>query len=91
MLEDEEVYTIVEDMVDWSGLMEKQKRRRIPVAIRKLLTVHAPTRGSLEKWKADFELKHRIKDRHEEPEQEVEGGDGEHDAELEQEVAGEEE
>ena len=38
----------LKDMVDWSALGETMRRRLIPSRVRKLLTVWAPTRKSLE-------------------------------------------
>ena len=47
-------YQELEDMVDWSALGETMRRRLIPSRVRKLLTVWAPTRKSLEQWSDDF-------------------------------------
>ena len=47
-------------MVDWSALGEKMRRRLIASRVRKLLTVWAPTRKSLEQWSDDFKQGHTV-------------------------------
>ena len=47
-------------MVDWSALGETKRRRLIPSRVRKLLTVWAPTRKSLEQWSDDFKQGHTV-------------------------------
>ena len=47
-------------MVDWSALGETIRRRLIPSRVRKLLTVWAPTRKSLEQWSDDFKQGHTV-------------------------------
>ena len=51
-------YVPLEEMVDWSRLGEKLRRRKLPPGIDKLLTVHGPTRTSLEEWSEDFRQGH---------------------------------
>ncbi|CAK0873735.1 unnamed protein product [Prorocentrum cordatum] len=51
-----------EDMVDWSGLGQVAKRRRIPTHVRKLLTIYAPTKEALERYEKDFTEKHNLKE-----------------------------
>eukprot|EP00959_Pyramimonas_sp_CCMP1952_P267336 5589464-Pyramimonas_sp.AAC.1 len=48
-------------MVDWPGLDQVTKRRRIPTQVRKLLTIYAPTKAALERCEKDFTEKHTIK------------------------------
>ena len=57
---DEGYYQELEDMVDWSALGETMRRRLIPSHVRKLLTVWAPTRKSLEQWSDDFKQGHTV-------------------------------
>ena len=57
---DEGLYQELEDMVDWSALGETMRRRLIPSRVRKLLTVWAPTRKSLEQWSDDFKQGHTV-------------------------------
>ena len=57
---DEGFYQELEDMVDWSALGETMRRRLIPSRVRKLLTVWAPTRESLEQWSDDFKQGHTV-------------------------------
>ncbi|CAK0827876.1 unnamed protein product, partial [Prorocentrum cordatum] len=59
--EDDIYYEKLEDMVDWSGLDQVTKRRRIPTQVRKLLTIYAPTKAALERYEKDFTEKHTIK------------------------------
>ncbi|CAK0825490.1 unnamed protein product [Prorocentrum cordatum] len=59
--EDDVYYEKLEEMVDWSGLDQVSKRRRIPTQIRKLLTIYAPTKAALERYEKDFTEKHVIK------------------------------
>ncbi|CAK0847357.1 unnamed protein product [Prorocentrum cordatum] len=59
--EDDIYYEKLEDMVDWSGLDQVSKRRRIPTQVRKLLTIYAPTKAALERYEKDFTEKHTIK------------------------------
>ena len=56
----ESFYQELEDMVDWSALGEKMRRRLIPSRVRKLLTVWVPTRKSLEQWRDDFKQGHTV-------------------------------
>ena len=57
---DEGFYQELEDMVDWSALGETMRRRLIPSRVRKLLTVWAPTRKSLEQWSDVFKQGHTV-------------------------------
>ncbi|CAK0808101.1 unnamed protein product [Prorocentrum cordatum] len=59
--EDDIYYEKLEDMVDWSGLDQVSKRRRIPTQVRKLLTIYAPTKAAFERYEKDFTEKHTIK------------------------------
>lgn len=43
--------SVVHEMLDWSRLDETTYQRRIPPGIHKLVTVQAPMRKSLERWK----------------------------------------
>ncbi|CAK0806425.1 unnamed protein product, partial [Prorocentrum cordatum] len=59
--EDDVYYEKLEDMVDWSGLDQVAKRRRIPTHVRKLLRIYAPPKGALERYEKDFTEKHSLK------------------------------
>ncbi|CAK0847195.1 unnamed protein product [Prorocentrum cordatum] len=51
----------LEDMIDWSGLVQVAKRRRIPTHVRKLLTIYAPTQEAPERDEKYFAEKHILK------------------------------
>ena len=57
---DEGFFQQLEDMVDWSALGETMRRRLIPSRVRKLFTVWAPKRKSLEQWSDDFKQGHTV-------------------------------
>ncbi|CAK0858741.1 unnamed protein product, partial [Prorocentrum cordatum] len=59
---DDMYYEKLEDMVDWSGLGQVAKRRRIPTHARKLLTIYAPTKEALERHENDCTEKHDLKE-----------------------------
>ncbi|CAK0897251.1 unnamed protein product [Prorocentrum cordatum] len=59
---DDIYYEELEDMVDWSGLDQVAKRRRIPTHARMLLTTYAPTKEALECHEKDFTEKHNLKE-----------------------------
>ncbi|CAK0803467.1 unnamed protein product [Prorocentrum cordatum] len=51
----------LEGKVDWSGLDQVTKRRRIPTHVRKLVTIYAPTKAVRERYEKDFTEKRTIK------------------------------
>ncbi|CAK0884198.1 unnamed protein product, partial [Prorocentrum cordatum] len=59
--EDDIYYEKLEDMVDWSGLDQVTKRRRIPTQVRNLLAIYAPTTAALERYEEDFTEKRTTK------------------------------
>ncbi|CAK0852939.1 unnamed protein product [Prorocentrum cordatum] len=59
--EDDIHYEKLKDMVDWSGLDQVAKRRRIPTQARKLLTIYARTKEALERYEKDFTETHNLK------------------------------
>ena len=58
---EQEEYAVLEDVVDWSGLEVKMKRRKIPELVQKLITVYGPTKRSFEEWKSDFEKTKKVR------------------------------
>ena len=58
---EQEEYTVLEDVVDWSGLQLSMKRRKIPELVQKLLTVYGPSRQSLTEWKQEFEKTKKVR------------------------------
>ena len=58
---EQEEYAVLEDVVDWSGLEIKMKRRKIPELVQKLITVYGPTKRSVEEWKSDFEKTKKVR------------------------------